>query len=288
MGLPLQNKFKKSSRMKMKATEAQRKYQYIEVVLQWEGELTTNKLQDYFDIASRTTASNLIKQYRKDFPENLLPYEHKAKSYQPSKQFKPRYTQGILEEYLSFFGESPGHTYLDLIPTPIRNINTELVRQIIQACRQQKRIDIEYYSLSSGDFEGRIISPHTLVNDGIRWHVRAYCEKNQEHRDFVLSRFAGVAEEEGKAEFTIEQDEDWNKLVTVTLQPDPRLNKERQRAIELDYLMENGKKDIICRASLVKYLLQKLRLDSYHQNPQGQQIIVDSECWENLKPYRMD
>lgn len=272
----------------MKATEVQRKNQFIEVVLQWEGELTTAKLQAYFDIASRTTASNLIKKYRKKYPNNLLAYDPKAKSHQPSQNFKPVYTQGTLEEYLSFFGESSNHPYLDLIPTPIRNINTELVRQIIQACRQQKRLDIEYYSLSSGDFEGRIISPHTLVNDGIRWHVRAYCEKNQEHRDFVLSRFVGVAEEEGKAQFTIDHDPEWNTWLTVTLQPDPRLSKESQRAIELDYLMENGKKDITCRAALVKYLLQKLRLDKHHQNPKGQQIVIDSGCWDNLKPYLMD
>ena len=272
----------------MQATEAYRKFQFIEVILQWEGELTTNSLQNYFHIASRTTASGLITKYRNDFPENLLPYDPKVKSHQPSRRFKPYYTQGNLEEYLSFFGESPNHPYLDLIPAPIRNINTELVRQIIQACRQQKRLDIEYYSLSSGDFEGRIISPHTLVNDGIRWHVRAYCEKNQAYRDFVLSRFMGTPEEEGNAQFTAEYDQDWNTWLTVILQPDPRLSQESQRAIELDYLMENGKKAIPCRAALVKYLLQKLRVDNYHHKPEGQQIIVDSDCWESLKPYRMD
>lgn len=30
----------------MRATEAHRKYQFIEVVLQWEGGVTTSKLQD--------------------------------------------------------------------------------------------------------------------------------------------------------------------------------------------------------------------------------------------------
>lgn len=272
----------------MTTTEAHRKFQFIEVVLQWEGGLTTSKLQNYFAIGSRTTAYNLIKDYRKNFPDNLKPYDAKVKSHQPSDRFQPHYTQGMLEEYLSFFGESTSHPHLDLIPAPIRNINTELVRQIIQACRQQKRLDIDYYSLSSGDFEGRIISPHTLVNDGIRWHVRAYCEKNQAYRDFVLSRFMGKPEEEGKAQFTAEHDQDWNTWLTVTIIPDPRLSKENQRAIELDYLMENGQKAIPCRAALVKYLLQKLRVDNYHHKPEGQQIIVDSECWESLKPYRMD
>lgn len=28
----------------------------------------------------------------------------------------------------------------------------------------------------------------------MRWHVRAYCEKNGDYRDFVLSRFRGEPE----------------------------------------------------------------------------------------------
>ena len=68
----------------MTATEAHRKFQFIEVVLQWEGGLTTNKLQNYFAIGSRTTAYNLIKDYRKNFPDNLKPYDAKVKSHQPA------------------------------------------------------------------------------------------------------------------------------------------------------------------------------------------------------------
>lgn len=42
--------------------------------------------------------------------------------------------------------------------------------------------------------EIRLIAPHTLVYSGMRWHVRAYCDKNHDYRDFVLSRFRGVRE----------------------------------------------------------------------------------------------
>jgi len=268
-------------------TEEKRKYQFIEVVLQWEGELTTRKLKDYFSISSRTTAQKWISQYREMYPNNLCDYDPKAKHHQPSAHFTPQLTQGSLEEYLSFFGESSSHQYLELLNPPIRNINPELVRQIIQACRQKLRLDIEYLSLTSGDREGRIISPHTLVNDGIRWHVRAFCEKNQQYRDFVLSRFSANPDFEGKAQFTQEQDSDWNNRVTVTLIPDSRLNDIKKHCIELDYMMTNGKLDIPCRAAQVKYLLQRLRVDSHHQKPEGQQIIVDSNCWEALAPYRM-
>jgi len=269
--------------------------QFIEVVLQWEGELTAGRLQDYFSV-SRATAQKCISQYRADFPQNIRDYNPSAKRHKPTARFTPQYTQGTLTEYLSFFGESAvsgtngvtkNATHLELLTPPLRNINPKLVRRIIQACNQQLRLDIDYLSLSSGDREGRIISPHTLVNDGIRWHVRAYCEKNRQYRDFVLSRFSAHPEFEEQAQFTKAQDSDWNTEITVTLMADPRLSELKRRCIELDYMMEGGQLNIPCRAALVKYLLQRLRVDSYHHKPEGQQIIVESGCWEALEPYRM-
>lgn len=34
----------------------------------------------------------------------------------------------------------------------------------------------------------------SVVYDGIRWHVRAYCEKRRDYLDFVMSRFRGTPE----------------------------------------------------------------------------------------------
>jgi len=210
-----------------------RKFQFIEVVLQWEGALTTSKLMNHFSIGSRTTAQTIITQYRDRYPDNFCEYDRKIKQHQPSNNFTPHYTNGTLEEYLSFFGKSDSHPYLELLNPPIRNINPQLVRQIIHACRQKLRLDIDYLSLASGEMEGRIISPHNLVNDGVRWHVRSYCEKNQQYRDFVLSRFSASPEFEGCATYTERNDVEWNDWVTVTLVPDPRLNTIRQYCIEL-------------------------------------------------------
>lgn len=49
-------------------------------------------------------------------------------------------------------------------------------------------------SFTTTDDETRLIAPHTLVFTSMRWHVRAYCEKNGDYRDFVLSRFRGEPE----------------------------------------------------------------------------------------------
>ncbi|WP_250657463.1 helix-turn-helix transcriptional regulator [Alkalimarinus coralli] len=272
-----------------------RKKQFIEVVMQWDGELSANMLQRYFSL-SRATAQKLITRYQAEYPDNAFDYNKSTKRHTPTDMFNPQLTQGTLNEYLSFFGEgvtagdsdmNKNSTHLELLTPPLRNINPKLVRRIIQACNQSQRLDIEYLSLSSGDIEGRIISPHTLVNDGIRWHVRAYCEKNRQYRDFVLSRFVADPVFEEAAEYTREHDTDWNTWLTIILTPDPRLSDIKQHCIALDYMMVNRRLEIKCRAALVKYLLQRLRVDTYHHKPEGQQIIVESGCWEALAPYRM-
>ncbi|MGZ7265383.1 helix-turn-helix transcriptional regulator, partial [Streptococcus pyogenes] len=73
-----------------------------------------------------------------------------------------------------------------------RNIAPEVLRPLVQAIRDKKRVDICYTSLKDGEFVERIISPHTLVCTPLRWHVRAYCEYARDYRDFVLSRIHGI------------------------------------------------------------------------------------------------
>lgn len=53
------------------------------------------------------------------------------------------------------------------------------------------RLETEYVSFNTPNVKLRLIAPHPLVYTGMRWRVRAYCEKNGQYRDFVLSRLRG-------------------------------------------------------------------------------------------------
>ena len=146
-------------------------------------------------------------------------------------------------------------------------------------------MDIGYASVSNPEYEERIISPHSVVFSDLRWHVRAYCEKNQAFRDFVLSRFNGVFNDEGEATQLEEHDKNWNTWLDVVIEPDSRLNPAQKRIIEMDYQMENGQKTLCTRAALLMYLLQKLRVEQYKPTAEAQQIIVNSECWKRIEQY---
>ena len=91
-----------------------------------------------------------------------------------------------------------------------RWLSGTMLRPILLACREGLRLESEYVSLANPEVEIRVMAPHTLVFTGMRWHVRAYCEKNREYRDFVLSRFRGEPDLMDESEHIREQDEAWN------------------------------------------------------------------------------
>lgn len=119
----------------------------------------------------------------------------------------------------------------------------------------------------------------------MRWHVRAFCEKNGDYRDFVLSRFRGELEPLGKSDWTREMDAGWSTQVVITIEPDSRLNQSQREIIETDYGMTKGQLVIPTRGALAQYVLQRYQLDPHKIQPRAsaQQIVVAN--LDELKPW---
>ena len=139
---------------------------------------------------------------------------------------------------------------------------------------------MDYVSVNHPDREGRIIVPHTLVYSGLRWHVRAWCEKNAAYRDFVLSRFRGVPDIMEASVHGVDGDTEWNQYVTVRIVADPRLAPEQREVIETDYGMRDGVLEIPTRARLVPYVLRLLHIEpgAREDDPAAQQIVVENHA----------
>jgi predicted DNA-binding transcriptional regulator YafY len=262
------------------------RYRFIETLVLWEGRLTTTHLCDTFGIG-RQQASKDINNYIRDVGPGNLEYDKYLKGYKPSDSFAPRVTQGLADEYLHLMARnnelmnvfqslSLDVANVEVLSLPVRDVKPEVLRPIMQAARQQKRLEVDYVSINNPNREGRIIVPHTLVYTGLRWHVRAWCEKNQEYRDFVLSRFRDKPEIMEESEHGAEGDEQWNTLITVHITPDPRLNPAQQDVVETDYGMTNGALKIETRGKLVPYVLKLLHIDpdASADDPTAQQIVV--------------
>ena len=271
------------------------RYRLIETVAWWEGRLTTVHLIQSFGI-SRQQASKDINTYITEHAPKNLTYDKQLKGYVPSKQFKPLFIDDSASAYLHLLNQTHSraphveglalaYAHTMVLEVPDRTIRPEVLRPLLKACRDSEVIEVEYVSLANPVPETRLIAPHTLIYTGMRWHVRAYCEKNREYRDFVLSRLRGQPEFERKTENLIDEDEDWNTKVAVIIEPDSRLKPEQKAIIEADFGMEDGVLVIPTRRALVKYVLQRFQIDPKKLDPKAaaQQIVVRN--LDELKPW---
>lgn len=271
------------------------RYRYIEIIVLWEGRLTTRHLCETFGIG-RQQASKDINTYLREIGPDNLEYDKYLKGYKPAEAFKPVLTRGMADEYLHLMARnnqlSTMFESLDLqtanievLSVPVRDVRPELLRAIMTAARQQRRLEVDYVSVQHPDREGRIIVPHTLVHNGLRWHVRAWCEKNRQYRDFVLSRFRGEADMMDDSIHGADADTAWNKQVSIRIAPDPGLSKEQRQVVARDYGMERGVLKVKTRGALVQYALQSLHINTtgVPQKPEARQITVQN--LDELKPY---
>ena len=271
------------------------RYRLIEIISLWEGRLTTNHLCDTFGIG-RQQASKDINNYLREVGPGNLDYDKHLKGYKPTAAFSPQVTSGIADEYLHLLNRNNdlshtfeslplGITNTEVLSAPVRNVQPKIIQTLVKAAREQRRVDADYVSLHKPDHDGRIIVPHTLIHTGVRWHVRAWCEKNQQYRDFVLSRFRGIPDLMEVSEHGKDNDKGWNKKVNIKIKPDSRLGKEQRAVIARDYGMKNGVLNIQTRGVLVHYALKQLQIDDkvLQGKPSAQQIVIsnykDIEGW---------
>lgn len=271
------------------ASSQQGVYKYIELILQWRGKLNTRDLMNQLGI-SRQSASKAITSYKRRYPD-ALSYNTQAKEYNPTEGFVLEHSTGSFQEYISLFhGESSVSLPISFMSAMHRQPSPDVVRPILKAIENNLRLDVSYASISSPEFQERIISPHSLIHDGNRWHVRAWCEKNRDYRDFVLTRIKEVFGEEGYSQANRFGDTGWNTWVYLCIKPDPRLSKAKQNIVAMDYGMvaaRDGqlKRSYQVRGALVIYWIQQLRLDRYCDHPEAQQIVLSEESRPDVEKW---
>ena len=271
------------------------RYRLIETIALWEGRLTTQHLMQGFGI-SRQQASKDINSYIREHAPRNLTYDASLKGYAPTRLFRPRFIDTSASAYLHLLNQSReraphieglerSYAHSEVVELPDRSVRPEVLRPLLRACREGLRLEAEYVSFNTPRVEVRVIAPHTLVFTGMRWHVRAYCEKNRDWRDFVLSRFRGTPELLDRTAQGRDYDPGWNTRVDVILEPDARLLAEQKAITESDYAMQGGRLVLPTRGALVQYVLQRYQLDptKLHPNPAAQQLQVAN--LEALKPW---
>ncbi|HGI5215484.1 WYL domain-containing protein [Providencia stuartii] len=239
---------------------------HIDFTLLFKGEAVRADLVNRFSIAA-TQATKDFSLYRVLAPGNIE-YDQKLKLHKRGEAFEPLFDYDVVRT-LATISQGYGDGFTGKIKPPfaceapyhLNKPSLSIVAKVTEAIHKGKALRITYVSLSSGETIREIV-PHTLVDNGLRWHVRGFDREHSEFRDFVLTRIkaAFVLEDSTLSETELEpQDRQWNRFVELELVPHPRI--EHSEAIELDYGMTGGALKVEIRAATAGYLLRLWNVD---------------------------
>ncbi|MGO2355612.1 MAG: WYL domain-containing protein [Marinomonas foliarum] len=245
---------------------------HIDFTLLFKGEAVRADLVDRFSIAAAQATKDFT-LYRELAPSNIE-YDQKLKLHKRGEAFEPLFDYDVVRT-LATISQGYGDGFTGKVKPPLaceapyhlNKPNLSIVAKVTEAIHKGKALSITYVSLSSGETTREIV-PHTLVDNGLRWHVRGFDRKHgpsgapNGFRDFVLTRIKAAVVLEGStlSETELEtQDRQWNRFVELELVPHPSI--EHIEAIELDYGMTGGLLKVEIRAATAGYLLRLWNVD---------------------------
>ncbi|MCP5206325.1 MAG: WYL domain-containing protein [Hahellaceae bacterium] len=265
---------------------------FIDFLLLFKGSLTRSDLTSKFQMGM-ANATRDIALYRELSPENC-DFDNSGKFYFQLNTFKPLFKHDPRKTLIKLANNiSDGFDAIGDISFPVDSpsqLNTPdifIVAKLVQSILNKKPVSVIYTSLSSGS-KSRELVPHSIVDNGLRWHLRAFDRNTNAFRDFVLTRISKVTIKDSipeKHEDKLE-DHQWMRMMPLQLVPHPK-NIEHPTAIQLDYGMTGGILELNIRAAMAGYLLRRWNVDctedaslrggEYHLWLQNRQTLYGAE-----------
>lgn len=265
--------------------DVRQRLKLLESTLLLSGWVRTHALIETFGI-SRAQASKDFAVYQALRPQNLV-YNKSKKFYEASADFEPLLLTGKTSELLDILGAVPHGDgpvlalaaqvpSVELLRPMDRELDLKVFRAISMAAYNRTKVRLAYQSMNRPVPSDLVLSPHTIVFSGFRWHVRAFSDTHGEYRDFVLARVRGLPEVQDEAGASAEGDRAWNEEAQVVVIPHPDLPDAQQAIIAEDYGMTNGRSETKVRAALVPYFLRLMQIEPEreHPDPKIQQIVL--------------
>ena len=236
---------------------------YIEFRVWFYGEVARKQVLERFEVATAAGTRDMA-LYKELVPRNVA-YEQKRYRYQPS--FQPLFEHSVdrvLAALTSGFGAgepaAAEDTLSHAVPARLNQPSLEVLATITRAIHEGQALRLRYYSMKTGSVEREIV-PHSLVDSGLRWHVRAYDRTRGGFRDLVLTRMEQLqpAIEPVAAHELSKMDEQWCRKLRLDLLPHPA--HPHPESIERDFGMQRGRLTVTLRAAVVGYVLRQWQVD---------------------------
>ncbi|MGL1956401.1 MAG: WYL domain-containing protein [Colwellia sp.] len=238
---------------------------FLDLRLRFLGSVYRNDLIKRFGIQV-AAATRDIALYRKLAKDNLY-YDVNIKRYLKAASFRPLFNYSD-SQAISAVCDGLGDDQVEKAqafinsesPIALNTPNINLFADVTQAIHLKMGLTIEYHSFTSGETK-RTIIPFALVNNGKRWHIRAFDIKKARFADFVVNRVVNpkIVDIEIEKHQSKEADHQWNRFVELHIVPHPNL--QYPKTVEIEYSMLDGKLITLVRAAVAGYVLRHWNVD---------------------------
>lgn len=254
----------------------------MEGVLAWEGEIGNARVRKLFGLQP-VQASRLLAEFRALMGDSIV-VDGRAKVIKPAspESFE---TDVTLDAYArqTLISEDSNPCLVDA-RVDLTEVHPAVFALLRKAAMTKTGVVIGYASMTNPVFEERTIFPHSIIHIGRRWHVRGWCVRRKEFRDFTLGRISEAYAVPEATRHGIDDDLAWQHVVLLELAPHRLLTLQQQEVVMRENFNGAKKRRLPVRACLAQYAIQDLRaaIDPEFEKPPQFQIEVTNP--EQLKP----
>lgn len=239
---------------------------FVELRVRFIGAIRRQDLVSRFGIQSAAATRDLA--LYKELAPNNIDYDTKGKTYVTGQAFRPVFDfppERVLAWLSQGFGDGEPTKIKSWIsceiPSRLSQPDLDTLACVTRAIHQECPLRVVYHSLSSGGTEREIV-PFALIDNGLRWHARAFDRRSGDFRDFVITRMKQPEVLRGGEVLPQEksdQDIQWTRIVEVDLVPHP--DAPHPEITEMDYAMTAGVLKMKLRAATAGYILRQWSVD---------------------------
>lgn len=243
----------------------QERLAFVEFRLMFLGSANRPEVVRRFGV-SESAASRDFALYRRLAPDNLH-YDRSTALYLPSPGLSPLFHYSSVQ-VLTVLAEGFGDDFVATpsswlpceLPSRLNAPSIDVLIPVARALYTGSTLKVGYRSLSSG-LTTKTIVPLVLVDNGLRWHLRAYEPEQQRYADFVLNRMelARVTDTKADQSGLRQADKAWQELLRLEIKPHPQLH--HPETVAFEYAMDDGSLTLEMRAALAGYLLRRWNVD---------------------------
>ena len=261
--------------------------------LYWDGTINRDDLMRRFGVSANQATADLAR-LRAAYPDGFT-YDTVSRRYQATPGFQPgEAAPAALLRELRLIAEGhldPEESTLSVVPPlgiadlPERSVEAAVLRPVLAAIRHRQAVEARYVSFQRPGERQRVLSPHALVFDGFRWHVRAHDAGDDTFKDFVIARLSHVVTA-GTWRGHPAEDAAWNRMVTMEIAPHPGLDPHQRRVIARDYGMDAKQRLMLkVREAVLFYVCRRFGLTEGHQTRPGheQHIVLKRASQESAR-----